>query len=235
MNYEFYTLGDDAFTISFGNSMDTALNERLHRLQQVISAAQLPGVEEITIAYNSLSVYYDSCRILKDPSAPSAQATLLNSIRRIIAQPVTASLSFSGAIKKISVCCDDAVATDLESFCQEKEWSRSILIEKLCTPVYQVFMTGFLPGFPYMGILPEELYARRKTTPAAIKAGSVGIAGRQTGIYPVDSPGGWQILGATPLRIFNPDAENPCYLQAGDRVQYDPVSIDEYYHIKSGH
>jgi inhibitor of KinA len=99
---------------------------------------------------------------------------------------------------------------------------------------YRVYMIGFLPGFPYMGSVNERIATPRKNTPGTkIPAGSVGIAGEQTGIYPLDSPGGWNIIGRTPINLFDTASDQPCLLQPGDMVQFHLISLDEFNQIKA--
>jgi inhibitor of KinA len=93
---------------------------------------------------------------------------------------------------------------------------------------YRIYMIGFLPGFPYLGSLPEQLHTQRKKSPVQVPAGSVAIAGRQTGIYPFHSPGGWNVIGRTPLTLFDPYREPPVFWKAGDRVRFIPIGIEEF-------
>jgi inhibitor of KinA len=108
------------------------------------------------------------------------------------------------------------------------------IIQYHSSKIYRVYMIGFLPGFPYMGVLNEKISMPRKEKPVKVKAGSVGIAGIQTGIYPFDSPGGWQIIGKTPLKLFDVKKDQPAYLKPGDLVQFDSITRDEFENYKDG-
>lgn len=138
-------------------------------------------------------------------------------------------------VKKIPVCYEKDFGWDLELLSEDLGLSISEIIRKHTQAVYTVYFIGFLPGFPYLGGLDSSLYHRRKSQPRRqIPAGSVGIAERQTGIYPLDSPGGWQIIGRSPLRLFNKEhTKQLCYLQAGDQIQFEPISKKEYESLDS--
>jgi len=136
--------------------------------------------------------------------------------------------SNSGHFFRIPVCYEGEYGPDLEWVAREKNLPRDkvIRLHSFCT--YHVYMVGFLPGFPYMGKTDPRLEVSRKPQPVAVVAGGVGIAGIQTGIYPLNSPGGWQIIGRTPSKLFNPEFDPPVRLQAGDQVQFYPISREEF-------
>ena len=133
---------------------------------------------------------------------------------------------------KIPVCYDDEFATDLEDYSHQKELSRVEIIKLHSDVIYTVFFTGFLPGFLYLGGLDSRLFLDRKTTPNLnVKKGSVAIGGQQTGIYPQDSPGGWHIIGNSPIELFNTMSKPPCFVKAGDKIQFQPISVSEHHTI----
>ncbi|WP_299099702.1 5-oxoprolinase subunit PxpB [uncultured Winogradskyella sp.] len=135
---------------------------------------------------------------------------------------------------KIPVCYDAEFAVDLQSFSNAKGLSKHEIIKRHTQEFYSVFFVGFLPGFLYLGGLDSSLHLDRKNTPNLnIKKGSVAIGGKQTGIYPQDSPGGWHIIGNSPVELFSPKRNPPCFIKAGDRVKFYSVSVTEYYRIKS--
>ena len=129
---------------------------------------------------------------------------------------------------EIPVCYDIELAADLTAVALSTGLSINEIIRLHSRQPYRVYLIGFLPGFPYLGRLPVELQLPRKQIPTNVAAGSVAIAGLQTGIYPVQSPGGWHVIGRTPLRIFDSSLEVPCLLEAGDLVQFTPISQHEY-------
>jgi len=130
---------------------------------------------------------------------------------------------------EIPVCYDDELAMDLKWFSKEKKLSKQEIINLHTSAIYNVFFIGFLPGFLYLGGLNSKLYLDRKTTPNLnVKKGSVGIGGKQTGIYPQNSPGGWHIIGRSPIDFFSPKLNPPCKMKAGDKVKFNSISVEEY-------
>ena len=135
---------------------------------------------------------------------------------------------------KIPACYVPEFGIDLNDIASQKGLSAQDIIQLHTSRIYRVYMLGFLPGFPYMGIIDEKLKMNRKNKPQQVCAGSIGIAGMQTGIYPFDSPGGWQIIGRTPLKLFNKENEDPVFLKPGDSVQFYSIARDEFESYKSG-
>ena len=133
----------------------------------------------------------------------------------------------------IPVCYDFSLGLDLKEIALTLGISVEELIEIHCSTIYSIYMIGFLPGFPYMASVDERIRINRKSTPRTfVPKGSVGIAGEQTGIYPLDSPGGWQLIGQTPINIFDVSKEIPCLLQPGDAIQFNSISLSEFEEIK---
>ncbi|WP_179019820.1 5-oxoprolinase subunit PxpB [Winogradskyella forsetii] len=134
---------------------------------------------------------------------------------------------------KIPVCYEDEFAMDLDNYSEAKNLSKAAIIKLHSETVYTVFFIGFLPGFLYLGGLNPILHLDRKVTPNLnVKKGSVAIGGKQTGIYPQDSPGGWHIIGNSPLELFNPKQNPPCFIKAGDKVKFYPIAKSEYLRIQ---
>ncbi|KAA1242645.1 5-oxoprolinase subunit PxpB [Aquimarina sp. RZ0] len=130
---------------------------------------------------------------------------------------------------KIPVCYSSQLAPELESFAGKKSMTIKELITLHTAPLYTVFFIGFLPGFLYLGGLDKKLVTSRKASPSAkLEKGSVAIGGNQTGIYPCDSPGGWHVIGKTPLDFFNPNISNPCFVTPGDKIQFISIKENEY-------
>ncbi len=134
---------------------------------------------------------------------------------------------------EIPVCYDDVFGIDLGEMALEKNMSKKSIIELHSKTVYTVYFIGFLPGFMYLGGLNRKLHTPRKSTPRSrIVKGAVAIGGKQTGVYPNESPGGWNIIGNSPIEFFNPKNAIPCFANAGDKIIFKPVSIKEYKDIK---
>ncbi|MBT8376993.1 MAG: allophanate hydrolase subunit 1 [Bacteroidia bacterium] len=135
-----------------------------------------------------------------------------------------------GLLWKIPVCYEEEFAPDLEAFTVEKKLSKSEIVKLHHTKIYDLYFHGFLPGFMYLGGLDPKLRLDRKSSPDfKIKSGSVAIGGEQTGIYAQDSPGGWHVIGNTPICLFDPSSDQPCFASAGDQIEFLPISKEEFY------
>ena len=231
LTYHIYPLGDQALTIQFGNTINEATNKKLMQLFNQLQINPIKGVIDIIPAYASLTICYD-CSIVYNPTSTISifewmKEQLINKLQ------FTKEIISNNKIIKIPVCYDFLLAPDLEEISLSIGISCKELIEIHCATTYSVYMLGFLPGFPYMASVDERIRINRKSTPRTIvPKGSVGIAGEQTGIYPLDSPGGWQLVGQTPFNIFDVSKEIPCFLQPGDKVQFYSIGINEFNKIK---
>ena len=226
LSYQLFSLGDSALTLDWGNRIDEAINLEVMARYRQFRHQQFPGFIEAVPAYSSLTVYYDPVFIRKLlPVAGTAFEYVRERITEMMAVdlPVT---TLNSRLVRIPVFYDSSLAPDLDDLLREKQLTTEELISLHTGRIYHVYMMGFLPGFAYMGEVDEQLTMARKPRPKSTKAGSVGIAGRQTGIYPLTSPGGWQIIGMTPIELFNRNRKDPTLLQAGDRVQF--YAIDKY-------
>lgn len=229
MNYEsayrIFPLGDSAVTIDFGNIIDESVNKKIISLFHYLQKKPVEGIIDVVPAYSSVTVYYDVLNIKKKHPLVSAYDSMKKNLEEILIYDMPGNPAESRHIR-IPVCYD---GDDLEYVSKEKNISAGEIIQIHSSPVYLVYLLGFLPGFAYMGQVDERIAIPRKQQPRLrVEAGSVGIAGRQTGIYPLGSPGGWQIIGRTPLKLFDAVKENPTLLQAGDTVQFYPISSHEF-------
>ncbi len=231
LTYHIYPLGDQALTIQIGNSINGATNKKVMQLFNQLQMNPIKGVTDIIPAYASLTVCYD-CSILNHSSSLISN---FESMKEKIISQLQSSKEIPPNVRiiDIPVCYDLLLAPDLK----EISLTLGISIEEIMNihtaTTYSVYMIGFLPGFPYMASVDERIRINRKPTPRTIvPKGSVGIAGEQTGIYPLDSPGGWQLVGQTPLNIFDVSKEIPCFLQPGDKVQFYSIDISEFDKIK---
>ncbi len=233
MIYDIFPLGDSALTIDFGNVISPTINDRVRKLADVFSRNPFAGLVEVVPAYSSLTIFYDPVTVRQTCAEfETAFAAVRNKAEKALAQAINSVLSKAERqLTKIPVCYDAEFAIDLEFVAEKKMLTVEQVIRIHTEPVYRVFMIGFLPGFPYLGEVDERLSVGRKSVPrAAVPQGSVGLAGRQTGIYSLESPGGWQIVGKTPLLLFDPKNESPTLLHAGDSVRFyeiDRKTFDE--------
>lgn len=216
-------LGESALIVEFGDEMSAELNSKAVALADHLSAEPFPGFIEAIPAYASTTVIYDPVTVRQQ--YPSASA--FSAVRSIVAGLAEQSAGGSAARKEIVEIPSkfDAVSgLDLESIALARDMSVSDVIETFISRTYRVYMIGFLPGFAYMGEVDESIRMPRRNQPrTSVPKGSIGLAGSQTGIYPLSSPGGWQIIGHTDLELFSPYTDPPSLLRPGDRVRFTPL------------
>ena len=217
-----YNIHDQAITIEFSQEISEATNMRVIALQHAIESSPFKGLIECVPAYGSLTVYFSAS------VSASEVRLLLSDLSAQVSNTVHGSSLFGKKIC-IPVCYDPSLGMDLPWVSSHLNLSLEEIISLHTSFSYRVFMIGFIPGFPYMGTLPSALEVPRKQTPSLkIPMGSVAIAGKQTGIYPAEVPGGWQVIGRTPLKMFDPFASPCSFLNAGDRVQFNPITLDAF-------
>jgi KipI family sensor histidine kinase inhibitor len=213
----FKPLGDSALLVSFGEVIDEETNDRVHALAKAIEKASFEWLVEVVPAYSSLAVIYDA-NLVDFEGVKQAIQGLEFSVEK-----------FEGRLVEILVLYGGKYGPDLEFVAEYNGMTPEEVIEIHSKPVYRVYFLGFLPGFAYLGGMDERIATPRLEKPRLkVPAGSVGIAGKQTGIYPLESPGGWRLIGRTPLRLFNPSKEPPTLLQPGDRVKFVPIDEEEF-------
>ena len=227
-----YTLGDSAVTAELGSGISEQLNEKVIAMQQWLAAHPFDGMKELVLAYSSLTVYYDLFMIKKKYDPPVIHEWVEEKLRESF-EKSSESTGKHGELHHIPVCYEGEYANDLESMANLKQVTREKIIDLHTSKQYRVYMIGFLPGFPYMGEVDPQLIQARKLKPSLVKAGSVGIAGAQTGIYPFNSPGGWNIIGRTPINLFNAEMAQPVWLKPGDQVKFYAIGKEEFEAIKS--
>ncbi|WP_284641594.1 5-oxoprolinase subunit PxpB [Paenibacillus silviterrae] len=237
--YELYPLGEQAVVIRFPGGMEEK-TQRLVDLTVHRLLRQTPAyVTEWIRAYTSVTVFYDPWILYRDMLkrgigedwSPYDQMSqwLGELLIGIGSEQPDEGARTEGRIVTVPVLFGGEVGPDLAEVAERTGLSETEAVQLYCEPLYRVQMIGFQPGFPYLGGLPGRLFSPRRREPRAlVPAGSVGIAGHQTGIYPLPSPGGWQLIGRTPLRLFGPDREPPTLLTAGDRVRFVPLDEAEY-------
>lgn len=205
-------VGEAAFTVEFGNRVDPALTARVHALDARLTPDTLPGLIETVPTYRALLVRYDPCVCPADETEAALSAHLDALVEIELPE---------GRLIEIPVRYGGDAGPDLASVARHTGLSPTDVIRLHTAPTYRVAMLGFAPGFAYLQGLDPRIAAPRLETPRThIPPGSVGIAGEQTGVYALDTPGGWRILGRTDLVLFDPAREAPFLLQAGDRVRF---------------
>jgi inhibitor of KinA len=226
--YRIYPCGDHAVTIEFGDAINIAINEKVISVFSALKKEKMAGVLDIIPSYHTVTVVYDISKLKRQHPSNSVYEMMRGRLQELAAASL-ASDPAENRLIKIPVCYDPPLGPDLTSLAALHQLSVDEVVQLHTATTYRVYMIGFLPGFAYMGTVNEKLITARKESPRTIvPKGSVGIAGAQTGIYPFDSPGGWQLIGQTPLNMFSAGKEQPCYLQPGDSVQFYAVSLKEF-------
>lgn len=252
--YKIAPLSDSALIIDFGNMISRTINDTVVSVFRKIQQNPVEGMTEAVPAYSSLVIYYN---VLSFRGKINEEQTVFQFMKNkidVLLQEGGEPFVITGQKEiRIPVCYEKEFATDLEWMALQLKISPEEIIQLHTSKTYHVFMLGFLPGFSYMGEVDEKISIPRKSQPVQVPAGSVGIAGKQTGVYPLVSPGGWQIIGRTPLNMFKAPSkpspkgkasensesrnysEHPTLLKAGDSVKFYSISKDEFTNIKSRH
>ena len=215
----FRLMGDRSLLVELGDEISPSVNQRVQELFTVLDLHPVDGVRELVPSYRSLLVVYDPLNI--------SMADLKRTIRDTYQNLDQTELPDSRTID-IPIVYGGERGPDLESVAQYHHITPQAVIDYHTRPTYRVYMIGFTPGYPYLGEVPDAIATpRRKTPRILVPKGSVGIAKQQTGIYSVDSPGGWQIIGWTPVNLFDPKTQPPSLLMMGDRVRFEAISAQE--------
>jgi inhibitor of KinA len=215
--------GDQAILVEFGTEIDSVLNRRVHAVARALAAAGIPGLGEIVSSYCSLLIYYDPFVL--------SLAQAVSRVEEVIGQ-ITAPVEAAPTVKEVPVLYGGAGGPDLTFVAELNRLSADEVMATHSRETYLVYMVGSLPGFAAMGTVPEKIRAPRLSSPRTkVPAGSVGIAGIQTGIYAVESPGGWRLIGRTPLRLFDLRRHPPSIFQAGDYARFYPIGEKEFQEI----
>jgi inhibitor of KinA len=230
--YTIFPLGDSALTVDFGNLIDEEINRKVLDLFRQMKEERLPFILDLLPAYSSLTIYYDVAEVHalsgEGKTAFETMADIIEAYTSKSARPANAE----ERLIEVPVCYNEKYGPHLPEFSEEKGISVEDIIEIHTSKIYRVYMIGFLPGFAYMGEVEDSIAIARRAIPSNVVPGSVGIAGKQTGIYPLHSPGGWTIIGRTPLRLFNKDETDPVLFHPGDNVKFYSITENEFANYK---
>ena len=217
----FLAAGDQALVVELGDAISPEINRRVRNLLLAVEKASFPGVLDLVPSYRSLLICYDPMTIASPELEDSVRQVEVGLDEQTLDKP---------RIVQIPTRYGEEHGPDLEFVAEQAGLTIAEVVSIHSGTDYLVYMMGFTPGFPYLGGLSERLVTPRLDTPRKeIPAGSVGIAEGQTGVYPVASPGGWRLIGRTPLQLFDPDRESPALLNAGDYVRFAPIGTDDEY------
>ena len=224
-DFRILPVGDSAVSVEFGNRIDPGINAKVHTLRALLSEEAIRGVTDMIPTFCALLICYDPCVI--------RFGALCEKIERLAERGLESSSAPSRTFL-ISVCYGGAFGEDLPYVAEHAGLSEREVIARHSAPDYLIYMLGFLPGFSYLGGLDPTLETPRLSQPRQrIPAGSVGIGGNQTGLYPMDSPGGWRLIGRSPVRPYDPRRKEQILYRAGDKIRFVPVSEREYREIEA--
>ena len=218
------TAGDSSILLQFGNTIDPAINRKIAATVQLMREQHINGVTDVIPAFCSLLINYDP-RVI-------SYEQIKRRMEALVKIDVTAG-DTRKRVFEIPVCYGGEYGPDIQNIADHAGLRAEEVIQIHTSRDYLIYMLGFLPGFTYLGGLDERIHTPRLANPRIrIPAGSVGIGGSQTGIYPMDSPGGWQLMGMTPVKTYDPDREVPILVEAGDYIRFVAIDEDEFHRIK---
>lgn len=217
---KFLQAGESCIVIEFADEISLEANNAVIRTKCYLENQKDIPITECMPTYRSLAVYFDPL---------SADAA---TIKKMVTSAIVSNSGYTAAnheVVAIPVCYGGEYGPDIDNVAKHANISVDEVIKRHSSAICHCYMIGFVPGFAYLGGMDESIATPRLAEPrTVINGGSVGIAGKQTGIYPIDSPGGWQLIGRTPLKLFTPDAERPTLIGAGDDVRFMPIDNEKY-------
>ena len=217
---KFLGAGEKCLVVEFADSIDREANITLQNLRRALAVGSVPGIIEMVPTYRSLSIFHDPLVLSRDDLIPLVGDSL---------KGLSVTESSEKRILVIPVLYGGEKGPDMGFVAEHAGFSEEEVIRRHTSKDCYCFMMGFTPGFGYLGGMDEALETPRLKTPRTrITAGSVGIAGKQTGVYSIDSPGGWQLIGHTPLKLFDPEAERPIVIESGDWIRFRSIDAEEY-------
>jgi len=221
--YEILPCGDTAVLIRFEQKIDPEILRQVTMMTNAIKKAEIKGILDMIPAYASILVCFDPLK--------TDMRSIIEKIEKV--KPEKQNEKEEQRMIRIPVLYGRPFAEDLDHVAKHAGITTEEVIQIHTANTYPVYMIGFLPGFPYLGNLDERIHTSRRTTPRTdIPAGAVGIGGSQTGVYPIPSPGGWHIIGQTPVKLYDPDQKQPVLLQSGDLIRFYAIDEEEYEKIE---
>ncbi|WP_400247991.1 5-oxoprolinase subunit PxpB [Niallia sp. JL1B1071] len=228
--------GDSAIVVRFGYRIDSDIHQKVQMLAKYLAQHPFPGMIECVPAYTNVAVYYHPFVVYESYKQMNNNLSPFQIVKSVIEEVIDQLKEVemtNNRIIEIPVCYGGEYGPDIEEVAKHNQLSVEQVVDIHSRGEYCVYMIGFAPGFPFLGGMSEKIATPRRSTPRQlILPGSVGIAGVQTGVYPIATPGGWQLIGQTPLQLFLPNKNPPSLLQAGDIVKFVPISEQEFVYQK---
>lgn len=216
----FRIAGDRGLLVEYGDVIDPVINQKVRSMAMVMEKEPIKGVLETIPTYRSLLIIYDPTTT--NPTKLEKEIIVLEKRLPQIKIPPSETV-------EIPVCYGGEFGPDIQFVAKHNSITEDDVVRIHSTAEYIIYMIGFTPGFPFLGGLPKELHTPRLETPRSfVPERSVGIANNQTGIYPLSSPGGWQLIDKTPLKLFSPEHADPFIYKVGDRIKFKPISVEDY-------
>ena len=223
-NIKILTAGDASLLVEFGKEINPEINRKIAATVQLMREQHIEGVVDVIPSFCALLINYDP-RVI-------GYEEIKSRIKNLLKLEIKAGAERK-KIFEIPVCYGGEFGPDIATIAEHAGLTEQEVIDIHSSRDYLIYMLGFLPGFCYLGGLDERIFTPRLASPRIkIDAGSVGIGGSQTGIYPLDSPGGWQLMGKTPVKTYDPDREVPILVEAGDYIRFVPIDREEFDRIK---
>jgi len=224
----FYPLSECAVVVKFGHEMNMKTHQKVKKLSQYLNRNPFTGLVEVVPTYTTVTIYYNPLMFKGVTGTP--YQIVCEIVETYVSKLAAVELDESAVIE-IPVCYGEDFGPDLSYVAAHNELDVDEVVKIHTAGEYSVYMLGFVPGFPYLGGMSKRISTPRQTKPRqSVVAGSVGIAGNQTGIYPIESPGGWQIIGRTPVTLFQSELNPPSLMRVGDIVRFYSISRNTYDH-----
>lgn len=230
-----YSLSETSMVVQFADTINPDIHLRILTFIDLLTRDPFPGFIECVPSYTGVAIFYKPRDVLAN--APTTLLSPSDLVRQQLEEYTAESAEHSAAVSQetieIPVCYDLSLGPDLQEVAEHNSLTIDEVIQIHSEGIYQVYMLGFSPGFPFLGGMDEAIATPRKKQPRlTIPAGSVGIAGKQTGIYPMQTPGGWQLVGQTPFKLFDLNRNEPSLLKPGHLIRFTPISLEEFNELK---
>lgn len=230
--FNIYSLSEQALTVEFGQVIDERLLQQVQGFNSLVIKKPFPGFYTTVPAYTTLTVFFNPVQVMQSALPGTGCFEKVAGYLTALKNQMESTMGGLHETITIPVCYGGVFGPDLDEVARMHKLTPHEIITLHSAAVYKVYMIGFVPGFAYLGGMPAVLSTPRKPTPRkAIPPGSVGIAGNQTGVYPLQTPGGWQLIGRTPLTLFNAALPQPALLKAGNHVVFKPINHQQFNHI----